>query len=401
MKVFILTGEPFPNGMASTNRIKCYARAIQEGGLDCEVIVFRRTEIFGQKPKNTEGQGTINGTPFHYIGDTPLREKNIVIRHINDRLDHWKTKEYLKQNLKKGDVLFLYLGKHVKFALKCMKVAHKKGAFCVRDLCELPYGTGTETESAKYLRKITFEQQFPKLDGIISISEALLDLAKLHALPTCKHIKVPIMVDFDNYSLPDKSEQAEFPYIFHSGTLYQQKDGVLGMIEAFGKASEKLEKNAKFVFTRAPDRSPHKDEINNLITQYHLEEKIRFTGYLSDDELKDYLSKAKMVIINKFRTQQNNYCFSTKLGEYLAAAKPVVMTNVGEAINWLEHGKSAYIVEAKKTEELANAIVYVFTHPEDSRQVGLAGQEVCRQCFDYRNWSKPLVEFLIQLGDKK
>lgn len=64
-----------------------------------------------------------------------------------------------------------------------------------------------------------------------------------------------------------------------------------------------------------------------------------FTGYLSHEDLKDYLSKASMVIINKYRNQQNEHCFSTKLGEYLAAAKPVIITNVGEAMNWLENGR--------------------------------------------------------------
>ena len=398
MKVFILTGEPFPNGMAATNRIKCYARAIKEGGLDCEVLVFRRTEVFGIKPKTTIGHGLYSGISYRYMGGTPLRGNNVLIRQINDRLDIWRTKKYLRKHLVRGDVLFMYMGGNVQQMLRFMNTAKRKGAFCVRDLCELPYGTGAETESAKHLRQITFEQQFPKLDGIISISEALLNLAKLHTLPTCKHIKVPIMVEFDKYSLPDKSEQAEYPYIFHSGTLFQQKDGILGMIEAFGKASDKLDNTTKLVFTRTPDKSPHKDEIKSLITQYHLEDKVHFTGYLSDDELKEYLSKAKMVIINKFRTQQNDYCFSTKLGEYLAAAKPVVITNVGEAVNWLEHGKSAYIVEAENTEALANVIVHVFTHPEESKQIGISGQEVCRRSFDYHNWSQPLVEFMNQLG---
>ena len=49
-------------------------------------------------------------------------------------------------------------------------------------------------------------------------------------------------------------------------------------------------------------------------------------------------------------------------------------------------------------EALAGVIVHVFSNPEESRKVGLAGQEVCRKCFDYRNWSKPLVEFLNSLG---
>ena len=50
MKVYILTREPFPNGMAATNRIKCYAKAILQKGVLCEVLIFTRTEIYGKPP---------------------------------------------------------------------------------------------------------------------------------------------------------------------------------------------------------------------------------------------------------------------------------------------------------------------------------------------------------------
>lgn len=398
MKVILLTGEPFPNGMAATNRIKCYARAIQKEGVECEVVNFRRTEVYGKEPKNTEGEGLFNGIPFHFVGGTPQRGSNVLIRQLNDRLDILRTEKYLMQNLNKGDILFLYMGGYVKLMLRFMKAAHKKGAFCVRDLCEFPYGTGAETKKAVRLRKITIERQFPQLDGIISISDALLNLARRYTLPFCKHIKVPILVDFNQYNLSDKSSLAETPYIFHSGTLYQKKDGILGMIEAFGKAVGRLGFPVKFVITGVIEQSPHREEIHKLIAQYHLEDKIIFTGYLTEEQLKNYLLKASMVIINKYRTQQNNYCFSTKLGEYLAASKPVIITRVGEAKNWLKDKESAYFIEPENTEILAEAIVYVFTHPEESRNVGLKGQEVCRNCFDYQNWGQPLVEFMKQLG---
>ena len=135
-----------------------------------------------------------------------------------------------------------------------------------------------------------------------------------------------------------------------------------------------------------------------LIEQYHLEDMVKFTGFISEDELKDYLSKSSLVIINKYPTRQNNYCFSTKLGEYLAAAKPVIMTNVGEAMNWLKNGVSAYIIEPYDVDTLSDAIENILTNPEKARGIGLAGRGVCQRSFDYRNWSKPLVDFLNQLG---
>ena len=107
MNVIILTGELYPNGLAATNRIKCYARAIQEGGLDCEVLIYRRTEVYGKPARNVEGKGTYAGVPFRYIGGTPQRGSNIFIRQLNDRLDVWRTEKYLYNKLKKGDVLLL------------------------------------------------------------------------------------------------------------------------------------------------------------------------------------------------------------------------------------------------------------------------------------------------------
>lgn len=398
MKVFLVTKEPYPNGMAATNRIKCYARSIHEGGTECEVLVCGCTELVRGKVRNEEARGVYEGVPFQYIGGTSKDFRPMPIRLIGQFIRLLKTERYLKKNMKPGDVLFLFMGGKVQRMLRFMNVAHKKGAYCVRDLCELPYGTGKETQETIRLRKVTLETQFPRLDGVLSISESLLNLARTYTKPQCKHIKVPIMVDFEKFLLPNKSDNVDIPFIFHSGTLYEQKDGFLGMIEAFGKAIHKVNKPIMFISTGNLNNSNNKEAICNLINQYELKDKVKFTGYLSDQELKDYLSRAALVIINKYDTQQNNYCFSTKLGEYLAASKPVIITSVGEAKNWLQDRDSAFVIEPENTDILSDAIAYLFNNPDEARKIGLKGQKVCRDCFDYRNWSKPLVDFFQQLG---
>ena len=397
MKVFIVTSTPYPTGRSATSRVKCYARAIWEGGLDCEVDIFQRTEL-PEKVKNSKANGVDCGIPYRYIGGTSIRHRIKYLRPLLDIIDKCRMGWYLNQNMSKGDVLFLYMGGKVEWMLHFMRVAHKRGAFCVRDLCELPRGTGIETETAIRLRKNIIKRQFPLLDGIISISDTLLNLARTYTLPQCKHLKIPILVDYNQYVLPDRSSEADVPFIFHAGTLSEQKDGILGMIEAFGMVVPKLDKPVRFILTGHVKDSRHESEIRNLIEQYHLEDMVKFTGFISEDELKDYLSKSSLVIINKYPTRQNNYCFSTKLGEYLAAAKPVIMTNVGEAMNWLKNGVSAYIIEPYDVDTLSDAIENILTNPEKARGIGLAGRGVCQRSFDYRNWSKPLVDFLNQLG---
>ena len=280
---------------------------------------------------------------------------------------------------------------------KLISIAHLKKAKFVRDLCELPFGTREETKTSISNRHKIESVQFPRYDGVLTISDALTDYAKKYVSANCKIIKIPILVDFDKYNLDDLSEKVEIPYIFHSGTLTEQKDGILGMIEAFGKALQKYKRPIKFISTGKIEGSRHENEIRELIKQYDLKESIIFTGYLSEEDLKRYLQYASLVIINKYETQQNKYCFSTKLGEYMAAAKPVIITKVGEAMNWLTDNESAFVIEPKDIDALANAIVHVFSNLEKSRAIGRKGQEVCLKSFNYHCWSNPIIEFFNQV----
>ncbi len=393
MKVHIITKVGFPNGMAAVNRIKCYAKAILCSGMECEVVVFTRTEVYGKKPINTKGRGVCENIPFRYIGDTPLRGRNKLIRFLNDMKDRRNLIGYIKQEVKSGDVVLAYLDDDTYYvANKIIPAVHQVGAKYVRELCELPYGTDIENIKTIRDRKHCFGKEFPLLDGVIAISDSLSDIASQHA-PQAKCVKVPILVDFDKYAMADKSEEQEIPYIFHCGTLYQQKDGFLGMIEAFATAIQQSNTPLYFYSTGNVEGSRHETGIKELISKYQLQDKVRFLGYLSNDEIRDYLGKAAMVVINKLPTQQNKYCFSTKLGEYMAASKPIIITNVGEATNWLTNGHDAIIVPAEKTVVLAEEINKLMSDSEKRKELGKHAQATCKEKFDYRAYALKLKEF--------
>lgn len=393
MKVYIISKEPFPNGMAATNRIICYAKAIISAGVKCEVLIYTRTESYGRKIKNTIGEGYFEGIPYRYMGKTPIRSKNIFIKQIDDKFDAYRLISFLNNKLQKGDIVLGYLGHYSFFINKVIDVIHKKGAKFVRELCELPYATKKESKRNILLRKKVFLKQFPKCDGFIAISEALCNIANRYKSSKAKIIKIPILVDYKKYDLDDDSINTDIPYIFHSGTLYEQKDGILGMIEAFGIASKKSLSPIRFILTGKKEDSPHFIQLNYLINKYQLNDKIQFTGYLSEHDLRTFLSKASLVIINKYVTEQNKYCFSTKLAEYLAAGKPVIITNVGEAINWLKNNESAYIVEPENTSCLAEKIIQAFTNNNERNNIAKQGKIVCKDNFDYRIYGTKLLAF--------
>ncbi len=359
--------------MAATHRIRCYARALVSAGHDCEVAVFRPWE---QLPEGSSNQGIYEGVPYRTVLDA---------------------EEYVRQTLGKGDVLFLYMGKPLDLMLRLIRAAKDRGAFAVRDLCELPYGTGKESWKTCISRKCLLFRQFPKLDGIVCISDALMDLARRYSGRHTKLIKVPILVDFDSYGI-GSFQEAVPPYIFHSGTFLERKDGILGMIEAFGLAVPRLAPGVRYVMAGDLDSSPQKEAVCQLISEYNLGDRVTFTGRLGDSEVRSFLMEASLTILNKHPNSQNMYGFSTKLGEYLASARPVLMTDVGEAMNWLEDGKSAYIARHGDVKALSDGIVKALSNDEERRRIALNGREVAARNFDYKVWGRPLAEFLSSLG---
>lgn len=397
MKVYIVTGEPFPHGLAGTQRIRNYAKAIIAGGLDCEVIIYKRTENVNSPFFNRERIGNIEGVPFRYLAKSPKRHKNPIFRRCCDYIDLTRTKRFLRKNLQPSDVLFFYMGAPYRIILDLMKIAHRNNAYCVRDLCELPYGTGKDSIKATRYRNIILQQQFPALDGVISISSALMNLAKSYTSQNCKHIKIPILVDYNNYSTNVSPNRYDKPFVFHSGTLYEQKDGIVGMLKAYVLARKHLKCPLQFISTGNIDNSPHKDEILNIIHSNQLQDDVSFLGILPQKKLHDYLLKATLVIINKYDTLQNHYCFSTKLGEYSAAAKPLIITDIGEASAYFEDGVSALVVPERNVEKMAQAIVSLIQNPSQCMAIGRNAQEVCLSNFDYNIWSEPLVSFFLSL----
>lgn len=396
MNVYIITKQPFPYGMAAVNRIKCYAKSILSADINCKIIVWSRTDVNSQLPY----KGIYDGIPYEYIGNSSKRAKGEYIGRIQSFFLQLMLIIYLPFKINQNDIVLGY-GHGMKPLWRLLIfLIHKRKAFYISDLCELPYGMGAETISAINNREYYYKYMFPLFDGILAISDTLVDIAKKYCNPKCIIEKIPILVDYEKYELQDMTNEAEYPYIFHSGTLYEQKDGILGMIEAFGIATQKLDYKIHFVLTGNIEKSPHSKEIKNLIEKYQLQNVIHFTGYLSNEKLRDKLSKASLVIINKYETQQNVYCFSTKLAEYMAAGKSIIITRVGEAMNWLTDKHDCIVVEPADTNQIMTSIVEYFTVNTNQNNLGNNARKTCKKHFDYLNYCEFFKSYFKRL-DKK
>lgn len=73
--------------------------------------------------------------------------------------------------------------------------------------------------------------------------------------------------------------------------------------------------------------------------------------------------------------------FSNSILEYMAAARPVVVTDVGGAREAVSDGETGYIVPAEADEAMAARILALLENPERARLMGKRGRAVVRKKF--------------------
>lgn len=391
MRVIFILDNLYPNGKASASRVRSYGKGFISNGIEMQVLLPVPRQRYYETKINPFKQGIDqNGVSYKYMAGASRRSKYVIVRKIQDVWGYVFTLIWLLFKGKQDDYIVIYEGAPLWYYL-CVLVAHIKHLKVGIELNELPYGTGMETKSTKRKRKLILSRVFPKLDFIFAISDPLVALSREYA-KSAIIIKVPIIVEGELQGGDFETQRP--PYIFHSGTLYEQKDGICGMIEAFGIACQQVNSSLEFILTGELKQSPHAEKIEEIVHRYHIEDKVKFVGYLDVPTLRKYQKNCCLTIINKYDTQQNKYCFSTKLSEYLFFSRPVITTTIGEANNYLKDNVNALIVAPHKPDLIAEKIIYLIRHPQEAKRIGSAGHQLVEKEFNCVYQTKQIIDLL-------
>ena len=118
-------------------------------------------------------------------------------------------------------------------------------------------------------------------------------------------------IDVNQYNLQTDDQG----YALYIGRLSKEK-GILNLIEAFSNL-----KNEKLYI--AGD-GPERERIENIIKDGHLEKNILLLGYLKQDQVKEYLRKARFVVVPSIWYENCPY----SILETQAIGKPVIGANI-------------------------------------------------------------------------
>lgn len=387
--IYLVTTSPYPYGLAATKRTQLLAEGMNKE-IKCKILVSKRVASKSLITKNKEKKGLLNGVEYEYTTGEISASTSLFRRVFEDIVDALKTRLYLKKHLKEGDIVYLFMRDN--FAeLILTDITHKRKCKCVRELCELPYGTGKNTIYMKIQRYISLHYILKRFDAVFPISTTLEQLARQHCKKTARITKIPILTSTsDRIRKQSSGNTIHQLNLFHAGSLTQQKDGILYIFEALGILKKEYNISFPFNLTGNIKSSPDSKEITNLIKKYDLRE-VSFLGYISDEAVDDYIQNSSFLIVYKIDNLQNKYCFATKLGDYLKNGKVVITTNVGEQMYYLTDKENCIITTAGDVISLVDSIRWIISNPNSIQYIEKNAESTCIKHFDFIDNSKKIV----------
>jgi L-malate glycosyltransferase len=132
--------------------------------------------------------------------------------------------------------------------------------------------------------------------------------------------------------------------------------------------------NAIFSIAGEVLETPYFEELQALIRELNLSQNFTFAGGVTN--LREHLAAADIFVL-----PSRSEGFSNSIIEAMAAALPVVATNVGGNAEAVEDGATGYIVPSEDPASLAAAILKLLADPANAREMGEAGKRIAAEKF--------------------
>ncbi|KAF0213252.1 MAG: group 1 glycosyl transferase, partial [bacterium] len=106
-------------------------------------------------------------------------------------------------------------------------------------------------------------------------------------------------------------------------------------------------------------------------------DRVTFTGRLSHRLVPSYLDACDILVSPHVPMEDGSDFFGspTKLFEYMAMAKPIVASRLGQIADVIEDGKNGYLIEPANVAMLVEVLTKLSAKPSDCKVLGAQARE--------------------------
>jgi len=126
-----------------------------------------------------------------------------------------------------------------------------------------------------------------------------------------------------------------------------------------------------------------REAIQSRIEHWSLEKDVILTGFVPHTAIPSYIA-AFDICASPLLEKNVIYCSPIKMYEYMAMAKPIVITRGGQIDEVLSDGHSALFVKPECNEDFSRALLKLLAEPDLGRKVGERAREIVCQDLTWR-----------------
>jgi glycosyltransferase involved in cell wall biosynthesis len=148
-----------------------------------------------------------------------------------------------------------------------------------------------------------------------------------------------------------------FPIINYNKLLYVGRLSSEKGVDVLLRAIKIIKKKVSNIKVDIVGDGPDKNALINLCRNLDLDENVRFVGKIYNNKIIDYYKKCTLLIIPSIWFEP----FGLVGIEAMSVGRPVIASRVGGIPEWLENGKSGFLVNPGNSKQIAEKVIELFS----------------------------------------
>ena len=383
--IFHIGSSGFPSNNAASQRIRLTFKGLKKLGFS--TFIINKQSLTKKKYKKIN---RFDGIPFLFTSTIHHRPDSFVVRNLNKLSGSIFEFFLLYKKRKNLHTAILYTASFAElfyYHLLSRLFHFKMIVQYVEFRSSLP-------ERNTFLKKVNdylFDNFFYKFcDGVIAISNFLVEHSKGKNI-NLPVLKLPAVCDFsENISInPYKTAS----YLMYCGSIVYSEviDFILDIFTAL-KNDNKYEGN--LILVLSGDFENDWKKIREKIEGLPNKSQIIIKSNISYADLLSLYKGADILMIPLRDTVQDNARFPHKVGEYSAAKRPILSTNIGELKAYFKNGVSAILANDYTVQSYLTALSTTLCSKETLDSIGKEGYKIGLKNFDYEEQALQLKKFI-------
>jgi glycosyltransferase involved in cell wall biosynthesis len=387
----LVVGDSFslPNGQGASARVRAVARGLSAAGCRVRILITNPSERTPQRSLNRTATGVVDGIPFQYTSGSPFWSESFWGRRAAEAKGLLGACVVVARGC---DAVVVYTTTSTFLPVALGLSARLRGAVVVKDASELPFVYSRSTALRRRFQQYQVAIVQRVYDGTIVISAYLDDYFRRLSRPGSSTLLVPILVDVAEFERAAAAITPTPNMILFAGNLDH-----VGEVERLLRVFVPL--HARHPATRLTILGEdygtgRRVELEHTAEALGVADSVDFAGLVSRHDMPTRLAGASVLVLPRAAGAFSTAGLPTKLAEYLATGRPVVVAAVGDIPAYLRDGLDAYVIPPDDETAFQSALERVIEYPSEAAAVGRQGQQCAQRHFDYRLHGRRIAGFL-------